>query len=688
MRFIALALLSFIAGSAGLSQAQEPPGRMGRLAFAEGGVSIYQDSDQGWEKAYVNSPITSENSVWTEPGARAELRLGGTALRLDGATQLDVSEISDDALDANLVRGTLNVRMRYKQRAERFAISTPHARFLLEIDGRYRVDADPDNGQSRLTVFAGGAGMETSRGSVRVVQGQSIVVYGASSEYVLETAGDDAFDRWALERDDLWRDAASRRYVSTNMTGYEDLDGYGQWSQDADYGALWFPAQVASDWAPYRDGRWSYVRPWGWTWIDDAPWGYAPSHYGRWVFVRNRWGWDPGRRVERPAWAPALVGWVGGSNWTVGTGPGPAVIGWYPLAPWERYAPWYRTNANYLSRINSAVQDRAPRQWQGHGDDWRRINRDHATTVMHRDAMLDRRPVQGSRVAVAPEVLRRQQTVAPAQVQQALPQHNELIRRRVETRPAATALVPRPGASGAPVHAGAVASMAQQNSVTRPDFSRHAAPAALAPAPANRAPAQATRPGGPSPGARVEPTPPAATPGANPVARGGASPAARIDPSAPARGNEARPREAQQAQPQPPAQQQAPQQREAQQRDAQQREAQQRQAREAQQQQERTQREAQQQQQRATQQLQQQQERAAREAQQQAQQAAQQAQQVQRAQEGQRAAQEAQRAVQEAQRAARGTPPAPAQPAPAAANPVARVDREKEKEKEKEDKQR
>ena len=24
-----------------------------------------------------------------------------------------------------------------------------------------------------------------------------------------------------------------------------------------------------------------YVRP-GWTWVDDAPWGWAPYHYGRW----------------------------------------------------------------------------------------------------------------------------------------------------------------------------------------------------------------------------------------------------------------------------------------------------------------------------------------------------------------------------------------------------------------------
>ena len=52
-------------------------------------------------------------------------------------------------------------------------------------------------------------------------------------------------------------------------------------------------------------------RPWGWTWIDDAPWGYAPFHYGRWAHVRNRWCWVPGPRHVRAVYAPALVGWVG-----------------------------------------------------------------------------------------------------------------------------------------------------------------------------------------------------------------------------------------------------------------------------------------------------------------------------------------------------------------------------------------
>ena len=73
-------------------------------------------------------------------------------------------------------------------------------------------------------------------------------------------------------------------YVSPEMTGYQDLNRYGQWGQDQSYGQVWYP-QVAADWAPYRNGHWAYVSPWGWTWIDDAPWGFTPFHYWRWVQV-------------------------------------------------------------------------------------------------------------------------------------------------------------------------------------------------------------------------------------------------------------------------------------------------------------------------------------------------------------------------------------------------------------------
>ena len=66
------------------------------------------------------------------------------------------------------------------------------------------------------------------------------------------------------------------------------------------YGHIWRPRQLMVGWAPYRYGHWAYIGPWGWTWVDDAPWGYAPFHYGRWVNYGGYWGWAPGPRYIRP----------------------------------------------------------------------------------------------------------------------------------------------------------------------------------------------------------------------------------------------------------------------------------------------------------------------------------------------------------------------------------------------------
>jgi len=105
----------------------------------------------------------------------------------------------------------------------------------------------------------------------------------------------DADDDWAFDRDDREDHADSANYVSREMTGYEDLDEYGEWSYVAGYGPCWHPRTVVAGWAPYRFGHWAYVGPWGWTWVDDASWGFAPFHYGRWVDIDNRWAWSPGR---------------------------------------------------------------------------------------------------------------------------------------------------------------------------------------------------------------------------------------------------------------------------------------------------------------------------------------------------------------------------------------------------------
>src|SRR5947208_11514624 len=100
----------------------------------------------------------------------------------------------------------------------------------------------------------------------------------------------DAFERMSRSREQVVRTVARTRtrtnsYVSSNMIGYEDLDRYGRWRSTRQYGNIWTPVNVSANWAPYRDGRWVWTRQWGWTWVDAQPWGFAPSHYGRWVYL-------------------------------------------------------------------------------------------------------------------------------------------------------------------------------------------------------------------------------------------------------------------------------------------------------------------------------------------------------------------------------------------------------------------
>jgi hypothetical protein len=181
------------------------------------------------------------------------------------------------------------------------------------------------------------------------------------------------------------------------MVGARDLDEYGTWESTPTYGPVWYPSTVAVGWAPYRFGNWTWVGPWGWTWVDAAPWGYAPFHYGRWVWLSGRWGWCPGTRVARPVWAPALVGWYGGQAWA---GAGPPVYGWVPLGWGEPYLPaWGRCS----------------------GRCWRQLNQPYAVAQSERRlAVVPQRyvnaAVPGALTAVSAAVLSSARPVAPNQL--------------------------------------------------------------------------------------------------------------------------------------------------------------------------------------------------------------------------------------------------------------------------------
>jgi hypothetical protein len=172
-----------------------------------------------------------------------------------------------------------------------------------------------------------------------------MVIHGSPDDpefLVVGAPAPDQWDDWSDQRDAYLLRAQSPRYVSQDIYGTEDLDRYGRWSNDPAYGDVWTPAVPAS-WAPYRDGRWVWEDYYGWTWVDASPWGWAPFHYGSWYYRTNfGWSWFPGHRYEHCWYRPALVGFFGfGGGSGFGFGRGFGNIGWIPLAPYERFHPWY-----------------------------------------------------------------------------------------------------------------------------------------------------------------------------------------------------------------------------------------------------------------------------------------------------------------------------------------------------------
>ena len=335
----------------------DPPSRVARLAYASGALSFSPAGENDWVRASVNRPLVTGDRLWSDTGALGELQLGGAAIRMGARTSMTLLNVDDRTAQVQLTQGVLNIRVWRFDRDQVFEIDTPNLAYSIRSPGSYRIEVDAKGDSTAVLVRAGQAEV-FGEGSAFVIEaGQGFEFFDtALRDYDSFAPGPaDDFDRWSSERDRRWENSTSARFVSRELIGYEDLDDYGSWREVSGYGPVWTPTRVAADWAPYRDGHWAWVEPWGWTWVDDAPWGFAPSHYGRWANIGGSWGWVPGPLEARPVYAPALVAFVGGSNFSVSLNfGGGGAVAWFPLGPRDVYRPSYQVSREYFTRVNSS----------------------------------------------------------------------------------------------------------------------------------------------------------------------------------------------------------------------------------------------------------------------------------------------------------------------------------------------
>jgi hypothetical protein len=333
----------------------DPPGRVARLSYVEGAVLLTPAGADEWTEAALNRPLTSGDRLWLDDGARAELEVGSTTLHLDRETAFGFIKLDDGVLLANLTEGAASIRVRSLTGQEAIQVETPNATVRIRRAGEYTLAVDTDNDRTVVRTRSGEAEVMGGSASHLVLENQEGVFTGLDELRVQigPIAPRTAFESWAEDRAEREDASVSSRYVSSDVTGYEDLDDHGDWMYVSSYGYVWRPRYLGNDWAPYRFGRWLWIGPWGWTWIDDARWGFAPFHYGRWVNLHDHWCWVPGPRDARPVYAPALVGWAGNrSGGSYGSAGRP--VRWFALAPHEVYVPSYQHTPRHARRVNQS----------------------------------------------------------------------------------------------------------------------------------------------------------------------------------------------------------------------------------------------------------------------------------------------------------------------------------------------
>ena len=343
--------LTMFAPDRAAADADDPPSRVARIAYAEGSVSFQPAGAQDWVAAPLNRPLTTGDTLWADQESRVELQLDGSIVRLSSSSEISLVNLGDEITQIQLVSGTLSLRVRRLDDHETYEIDTPNLAFSVLRPGTYRISVD-GSGNSTMITVRDGQGEATGGGSAYALYAGDSVAFSGTDRLTADvqpTSSDqDAFETWGADRDRRWDHSESARYVSPDVVGYQDLDEHGSWRTTPSYGHVWYPRGVAPGWAPYRAGHWSYIEPWGYTWVDDQTWGFAPFHYGRWVWAEGEWGWIPSPpRPERglyirPVYAPALVAWVG-----VGAG-----VAWFALGPREVYVPSYPVSSNYVRNVN------------------------------------------------------------------------------------------------------------------------------------------------------------------------------------------------------------------------------------------------------------------------------------------------------------------------------------------------
>ena len=331
-----------------------PPVRIGRISLIAGKLELRGPGEAKWSAASINDPVATGMSLHTDPQTRGEIRIGPDTIDLAEGTEITVIKLDPRTAEIAVREGRIELDIGALESGESVEIDTPHGGVWPLERGRYDIDIGGGDRPLRIAAFAGNARFAGNGADLPIASGYRLLLSDTGLMAAqIESASDDEFVKWCKGRAVDDAQLAAPYFMSREITGYAALDDAGNWQANDKYGEVWVPKALPAGWAPYRNGHWRWLSPWGWSWVDDQSWGFATTHYGRWIQADGQWLWSPGKLTANPVWAPAVVAFLGtrGVGLSYADGPGPA-IAWFPLAPGEVYWPSYTRDLDYIRAIN------------------------------------------------------------------------------------------------------------------------------------------------------------------------------------------------------------------------------------------------------------------------------------------------------------------------------------------------
>jgi FecR protein len=269
--------------------------RIVRLSDVQGSVQINKNTGLGFEKAFVNLPITEGAQLRTGSTGRAEIEFeDGSSIRLAPNTSVDFTKLSlADAgkriSQLNLVDGMAYVNWLGK---DDFSLNFSHESVSLDHAAHFRVDTSSE--VANVAVFKGDVEVESPSGKVNVAK-KKTASFDADKYTLANKVPEEPLDSWDKESIDYHNQYAKNNSASPYGYGLADLNYYGAYSNVPGYGMMWQPYFTGVGWDPFMDGAWSFYPGFGYMFASAYPWGWMPYRYGNWMFIPGMgWMWQPG----------------------------------------------------------------------------------------------------------------------------------------------------------------------------------------------------------------------------------------------------------------------------------------------------------------------------------------------------------------------------------------------------------